>query len=170
MWRKLRFLNNNNNNMRKVFIATRAHHEKKQNRGGIASTLLSFFGLKEHSRAIDIADKQALALIALKEGLEKLAEIELQPYHLQIDSDAVGLVMKFYNNTISEEELALYRPYLNQIRDTLPKTGITFEFKKAKDYAGQSIVHKAEINAQCEIQDFSLGLDNIASPTPEQDN
>ena len=156
--------------MRKVFIATRAHHEKKQNRGGIASSWLSFFGLKEQSRAIDIADKQALALIALNEGLEKLAEIELQPYHLQIDSDAVGLVMKFYNNNLSDLELQLYRPYLNQIRDTLPKTGITFEFKKSKDYAGQIIMHKAEINAQCAVQDFNLGLDDIASTEPEQDN
>lgn len=156
--------------MRHVFIATRAHYEKKQQRGGIASLWLSFFGLKQHSRAVNVNDKQILSLIALNEGLEKLVETELQPYHLQIDTDAYGLVMKFYNNLLSEEELSKYRPYLNQIRDILPKTGITFDFKKAKDFAGQSLVHKAEINAQCEVQNFDLGLDDIAATTPGQDN
>lgn len=156
--------------MRHVFIATRAHYEKKQQKGGIASFWLSFFGLKQHSRAVDVNDKQTLSLIALNEGLEKLAETELQPYHLQIDTDAVGLVMKFYNNSLSEIELAKYRPYLNQIRNTLPKTGITFEFKKTKEYASKCLVHKAEISAQCEVQNFDLGLDDIAATAPEQDN
>jgi len=119
---------------------------------------------------VEVNDKHILSLISLNEGLEKLAETELQPYHLQIDTDAVGLVMKFYDNSLSEEELSKYRPYLNQIRDILPKTGVTFDFKKAKDFAGQSLVHKAEISAQCEVQNFDLGLDDIATTTPEQDN
>jgi hypothetical protein len=156
--------------MRKTFLTTRSHFEKKQQKGGIASISYGFFGLKTHSKAVDVGDKYILSLIALQEGLEHLTGTELPPYSLQIDSDATGIVKKFINGTLPTELVEKYRPYLNQIRNLLPDTGVTIEFKKAKDNSGQAMSDKAYIDAQCEIQDFSLGLDDIAATTPEQDN
>jgi hypothetical protein len=154
--------------MRKTFLTTRSHYEKTKKQGGVASISYGFFGVKAHSKAVDVSDKYILSLIALKEGLEHLLENELTPCSLQIDSDATGIVKKFFNGSLPIELLEKYRPYLNEIRNLIPNTDISIEFKKAKDNAGQAMSEKASIDSQCAVQDFTLGMDGITPLTPEQ--
>ncbi len=78
------------------------------------------------------------------------------------------MVRKFFNGTLPNELLEKYRPYLNQIRNLIPNTGVSIEFKKAKDNAGQAMSDKASIDSQCAIQDF--GMPNLDIPAPEQLN
>ncbi len=134
--------------MRTSFLTTRSNYSKKTGIGGTAAVIYSFFGERKISKLIKASDRNELALIALREGLENFLADELAPYRLQIDSDASLLVQRFMASDLSEDELKKYRHLLNEIRNLIPSGAVEWEFKSAKDFAGKALVQRAEFDAK----------------------